>query len=156
MEVDCRGLDEWTPLHFACYQGHADVVGLLCKQGAAVNAVTRYNRNGLHLAALRGHYEVAQTLANCGIMLDAFDSDGNTALHFAAENGHREIIMFLLEKGCKVSKNREGATPITDCCQDYLKRLFYEHGYREDGEYLMHGVPLSAAANRLHRQILDS
>ncbi len=78
---------------------------LLCKHGANVNALTRYNRNGLHLAALRGHLEVAKALVKCGISINAFDSDGNTALHFAAENGHREIIVFLLENGSRVSRN---------------------------------------------------
>jgi ankyrin repeat protein len=112
VEVDCEGLDDWTPLHFACYEGHEDLVALLCKHKAMVNAVTRYSRNGLHIAALRGHFAVVKTLINCGIAINAYDSDGNSALHFAAENGHRDIIAFLLESGCRVTKNREGATPI--------------------------------------------
>jgi ankyrin repeat protein len=71
-------------------------VYLLCKNHADVNALTRFNRNGLHIAALRGHFDVVKVLVNNSIQVNAYDSDGNTALHFAAENGHRDIIVFLI------------------------------------------------------------
>lgn len=125
VEIDWKGLDDWTPIHYACYEGHDDIVHLLCKNHADVNARTRFNRNGLHIAALRGHHDVVKVLVNNQIEINAFDSDGNTALHFAAENGHRDIIVFLIESGCKIKKNREGLTPIHDCCYDYLKKVFH-------------------------------
>ena len=55
MEIDYKGLDDWSPLHFACYEGHDDIVDLLCKNNANINAKTKYNRNGLHIATLRGN-----------------------------------------------------------------------------------------------------
>ena len=61
-----------------------------------MNAVTKFNRNGLHIATLRGHTEVAKMLLKYKIDADACDNDGNTALHFAAENGYKDIINFLL------------------------------------------------------------
>ena len=61
-----------------------------------MNAVTKFNRNGLQIATLRGHIEVVKMLMNYKIDADACDNDGNTALHIAAENGYKEIISFLL------------------------------------------------------------
>lgn len=87
--VNHKALDDWTPLHFACYEGHDDIVELLCQHEADVNAVTKFNRTGLHIATLRGHLEVAKVLLNYKIDADAYDNDGNTALHFAAENGYK-------------------------------------------------------------------
>lgn len=89
VEVNYRGLDDWTPLHFACYEGHDDIIELLCEHEADVNAVTKFNRTGLHIATLRGHIEVVKILVNYKIDVDAYDNDGNTALHFAAENGYK-------------------------------------------------------------------
>ena len=54
-----------------------------------MNAVTKFNRNGLHIAVLRGHLEVAKMLIKYKIDADAYDNDGNSALHFAAENGYK-------------------------------------------------------------------
>jgi len=100
-----------------------------------VNAVTKYNRNGLHIATLRGHINVVKMLFKYKIDADACDSDGNTALHFAAENKYKEIITFLLEKKCKLKMNSEGLTPIHDCSDQSLKKIFYQYGFKEDGDY---------------------
>jgi ankyrin repeat protein len=114
VELDWKGLDDWAPLHFACYEGNDDVVDLLCQNGANINSVTKYNRNGLHIASLRGHTPVIEALVKHKIDWNAFDTDGNTALHFAAENGYKDIIQILLDAGCNITKNKEGLTPIHD------------------------------------------
>ena len=66
---------------------------------------------------------------------DACDNDGNTALHIAAQNGYKDIIIFLLDNNCKIKKNKEGLTPIHDCCDQSLKKVFYQYGFKEDGKY---------------------
>lgn len=66
---------------------------------------------------------------------DACDNDGNTALHFAAQNGYKDIISFLLENKCKIKINKDGLTPIHDCCDESLKKLFNQYGFKEDGVY---------------------
>lgn len=71
-------------MHFACYEGHDDIVELLCEHEADVNAVTKFNRNGLLIATLRGHLEVVKMLIKYKIDANACDNDGNTALHIAA------------------------------------------------------------------------
>ena len=78
---------------------------------------------------------MVKALLKYKIEADSFDNDGNTGLHFAAENGYKEIISFLLENKCKVLKNKEGKSPINDCCDESLKKVFLGFGFKEDGEY---------------------
>lgn len=78
---------------------------------------------------------MVKMLLNYKIDADACDNDGNTALHFAAENGYKDIIVFLLDSKCKIKKNMEGLTPIHDCCDETLKKIFYQYGFKEDGDY---------------------
>ncbi len=61
--------------------------------------------------------------------------DGNTALHFACENGARDIVQYLLSIYCAIKKNKEGVTPIQDCCDESLKEIFKKYGFEEDGKY---------------------
>ncbi len=49
-----------------------------------MNAVTKFNRNGLLIATLRGHLEVVKILMKYKIDANACDNEGNTALHIAA------------------------------------------------------------------------
>jgi ankyrin repeat protein len=66
---------------------------------------------------------------------NAVDLDGNTALHFAAEGGYKDIIQYLLSIYCTVKKNKEGKTPIDDCCDESLKNIFIQYGFKENGDY---------------------
>ena len=63
--------------------------------------------------------------------------------------------MFLIESGCKIKKNREGLTPIHDCCYDYLKKVFYEYGFKEDDFYEQNEDSSAYNPNRIERQIIN-
>lgn len=143
-------------MHYACYEGHDDIVELLCTHNANVNAMTKFNRNGLHIATLRGNLEVVRVLLDYKIDADACDNDGNTGLHFAAENGYKEIISFLLERECKIKKNKEGMTPIHDCCDESLKKIFHQFGFKEDGKYEQYQSENFRVTNRVERQMISS
>jgi hypothetical protein len=34
-----------------------------------------------------------------------------------------------------LKKNKEGKTPIDDCCDEELKQIFFKYGFKEKGEY---------------------
>jgi hypothetical protein len=36
---------------------------------------------------------------------------------------------------CNIIKNKEGLTPIDDCCEESLKKIFIQYGFKENGEY---------------------
>ena len=55
-----------TPLHWAAYEDHKEVVELLLAYKAEVNAKGNEGSTPLHLAAVEGHKEVADLLRQHG------------------------------------------------------------------------------------------
>jgi ankyrin repeat protein len=83
--LDARDEDGSTPLHCAVWKGHADVVELLLKLGADVNA---HNNN---------------------------DHWGTTPLHAAAHGNQKPIAEMLIASGADVhAKNINGRTPLQE------------------------------------------
>jgi len=60
--LNTKGKLGWTGLHWAAASGHADVVELLCHEGAKVNVQNDGLDTPLHLAAWKGYHEVARVL----------------------------------------------------------------------------------------------
>ena len=55
-----------TPLHFAAYYGHEEIVELLISKGADVNTKTNLGGTPLNEAAVNGHKEIADLLRKHG------------------------------------------------------------------------------------------
>jgi hypothetical protein len=88
-----------TPLHKACYNGHAEVVKALLKKGADVHAKANDGYTPLHCACRNGHAEVVKALLEKGADVHAKDIVGWTPLHWACVNGHHDIAAMLRAKG---------------------------------------------------------
>jgi ankyrin repeat protein len=96
-------------LHYACQEGHADVVKYLVEEcGCDVNVCTRDGLTPLHLACKHGHsIEVVKFLLNrpeCNSLVRA--NDGNTAIHFACTTNqfNQGVVEILVKAGAAVSK----------------------------------------------------
>lgn len=96
--VNCTNSDGFTPLHLASSEGHANMIDVLIKFGAQVDARTNNFRTPLHIACLRGNLNVIQTLVANGADINAKDIESNTPCHFVSEYGHRLCLKFLLER----------------------------------------------------------
>ena len=83
IEVNSKGFDEWTALHFAAYEDHVNILDFLLEHSADVNAETRFGKTALHIASIRGNIESIIVLSKSGINLNHQDEEGNTALHIA-------------------------------------------------------------------------
>ncbi|KAL8609928.1 hypothetical protein ACOMHN_046849 [Nucella lapillus] len=89
-DADRRGMDpslrtegQDTPLHVACSEGHAEMVGLLIKHGADVAAVNRGKNTLLHVAAMEGHEAIVKRLVTCpGVSINAKNCLGCYAFLF--------------------------------------------------------------------------
>ena len=97
----CAGnQDGYTPLHWACHYGHADVAAYLLDQGPpqVVDAVTSEGWSPLMLAVHPGHAAIVDLLLSRvpGPDLDRITDDGWTALMLAAAEGHHAILVRLL------------------------------------------------------------
>ena len=103
-----------APLHFAAQNGHLNVVSLLLKRGANVNAKNRDSSAPLHLAAFEGHAEIASTLLAEGADADPPDNLGTTPLHWAASRNNLDVVNILLAYDADVNAvdRSTGQTPL--------------------------------------------
>jgi integrin-linked kinase len=53
----------FSPLHWSARSGHGNLVDMLIKRGARVNATNRGDDTALHLAAAHGHREIVQMVS---------------------------------------------------------------------------------------------
>jgi len=80
-----------TPLHKASINGHADIVELLLKHGAHVDATSWYGSTPLHYAAYNGHANVVKLLLESCADPSVENNIGKTPADLARERGHIEI-----------------------------------------------------------------
>ncbi|RDD34093.1 Phosphocholine transferase AnkX [Wolbachia endosymbiont of Cylisticus convexus] len=89
-DVNARGDDDFTPLHFAAQSGCDDIVKLLLDHKADVNAKTSNGKTPFQ------------------------KDDDFTPLHFAAQGGYGSMVKLLLNHGADVNaKSSQGLTPLS-------------------------------------------
>ena len=102
-----------TPLHTASQKGHLEIVKILIRLGANVNAKNEEDWTPLNSAAESGEFEVMKYLIEHGAKVNTKNYDGDTPLHSAACNGDIGVVKCLIEHGAKIDmKNESGDTPL--------------------------------------------
>lgn len=108
-------------LHLAASKGHRNIVELLVRAGADVNAcsvdIDSSLRNGitpLLAAAYGGHLPIIDFLMSEGASIDKAGSGGIAPLHVAACRGDVALVDLLLQAGAKPDNysTSEGKTPL--------------------------------------------
>lgn len=105
---------EWSALHLASAHYSTDVVDVLIKYGADINATTHQTSSTpLHLAAAFGRLENAQRLVVAGANIHSTDRSGRTPLHSAVSGDHPNIVQYLISVGADHSTpDRAGNLPL--------------------------------------------
>jgi ankyrin repeat protein len=97
----------------ADYDGAAESVRLLLKQGADPNARSRGTSNSaLTRAALRGDRAVVAMLIDGGAAVNG--PDGSSALMAAVSQSDADLITFLLDRGADVDSHPISSAPVTN------------------------------------------
>jgi ankyrin repeat protein len=101
--------DGWTPLHLACFFGHATLAEMLIAQGAEVNARSRNGMQNtpLHAAAAGRNRDAVRVLLEHGADVNARQEGGWRALHAASQNGDVEMVRLLIAGGADVQARAE-------------------------------------------------
>ncbi|KAF3850603.1 hypothetical protein F7725_012375 [Dissostichus mawsoni] len=157
--INEKNKDFMTPLHVAAERAHNDILEVLQKHGAKVNAVDTLGQTSLHRAALAenvptrnsdvdyrfleaakaGDLDTVQQLCtpqnvNCR------DLEGrhSTPLHFAAGYNRVAVVEYLLHHGADVhAKDKGGLVPLHNACS---------YGHYEVAELLVrHGASVNVA-----------
>jgi ankyrin repeat protein len=66
LDVNSKLIDDWTALHLAANEGHAEIIDILIQYKANLEAETKMERRAIHIAALRGNIKVIQILVHNG------------------------------------------------------------------------------------------
>lgn len=104
-KVDRHTCERITPLAYAAYGGHAEVIRVLLEHGAQVNMVDRRGRAPIHIAALKGHRDACVVLIEYGAKMFSVDMQGNTPMHLAAICNHYDVVDFLAHKGQELARS---------------------------------------------------
>jgi ankyrin repeat protein len=108
-----RYAKDWTPLHFAAFEGDAESAAILLDNGAQVDAKNGNGTTALMLAVQEGKTDVVQLLLARKASVAAKDKQGWTPLHFAAQENRLEIARELVRAGAaKNAKDAKGRTPF--------------------------------------------
>eukprot|EP01022_Parablepharisma_sp_SALTPOND_P025582 TRINITY_DN59_c0_g7_i1.p1 TRINITY_DN59_c0_g7~~TRINITY_DN59_c0_g7_i1.p1 ORF type:complete len:795 (+),score=65.68 TRINITY_DN59_c0_g7_i1:112-2496(+) len=127
-DINAKGLDDFTALHFAVSEGQIEAVELLLSCKAPIEAVTTSLRTPLHIACNRGNLEIIEILVAAGANINAQDKDGNTPTHILSNFGWIDALNWLLTKGPDLSiKNIYGETAIETAASVETRQIFSLH-----------------------------
>jgi ankyrin repeat protein len=134
--VNARGGWQYTPIHVAAREGHADILSLLLEHGAdpdggGINNLT--TATPLYRASRRGKLEAGQCLLDRGADINAGNSTGQTPLSGAVYEGRIEFARMLLKRGARIDDpdDSRGETPLhwaVRVANIEAVRLLLEHG----------------------------
>lgn len=109
-EKDCRGN---TPLHYAAWEGNAEIIQLLINAGSLINEKNSADYTPLHFAATNGNIDSVRLLINAGADINQKSPIGGTPLNQAARAGHVEIVRLLINMGAHLNeKDSAERTPL--------------------------------------------
>jgi ankyrin repeat protein len=112
--VDGKEKNGRTGMHMAAANGSVDIVKLLLRKNASVEARTRYvGETPLILAAKYNHVAVVQLLIDHDAKIEAPDAFGYTAFHHAVLEGATEVVDTLISNGANIdTRGHYGRTPL--------------------------------------------
>uniref|UniRef100_T1JYG8 SOCS box domain-containing protein n=1 Tax=Tetranychus urticae TaxID=32264 RepID=T1JYG8_TETUR len=103
----------FSPLHYAATYGQPEIIKLLLKEGADLNALSCHGNNALQLAAQTKSLEAVQLLIDAGSNIEKANANGQTPLAIACINNRLETVEFLLRLGADVNTtDNRGNTPL--------------------------------------------
>lgn len=115
--------DDYTPLDFAAWNGHSEIVLLLLENGAKVDSVCD-DWSPIHLACEAMEMETFRVLLEHNADLTRTDHRGWTLLHEMCFFDRRHFIRLIVDKGVYINPvTDEGQTPLYMACELGYKEL---------------------------------
>jgi len=113
--VDKRGAEinksGWTPLHYACTEGHLAVADYLLSKGAKVDALSESDTTPLMMAVRSGNIQLVRLLLDRGADLQIRNHQGFSAIDVAELFNQEEISKGLRSRWEKLYKTKYQGGP---------------------------------------------
>ncbi|MBA3537011.1 MAG: ankyrin repeat domain-containing protein [Tatlockia sp.] len=118
--LDDVDLDGQTPLLWAAYMGHLDVLNYLISKGARLNLATNnpsdkgHGKTPLYWATERGHSLIVDSLMKAGAATTALGPMKYQPIHIAAQIGRLDVVKALIENDPELleQEDAKGNTPL--------------------------------------------
>jgi ankyrin repeat protein len=112
----------YSPIHWAAYNGHANIIKLLIVNGADVNAASQQGWTPLIAAAINGHLSACAALIAGGANINSSTSDGWSALQKACRHNRHDVVKLLLSLMkvdlSRIKPNKAGRQPLNASTKD--------------------------------------
>ena len=116
--VNTKGIEDPTPLIFACMCKNYDITKFLLENGANPNLSTNSN-NALHIVTHTDDFDFFELMVQYGANINQIDSKQNTPLIIASNYGYKDIVDFLLEQNVNIEhRNNFGETALFVACKN--------------------------------------
>ena len=115
VNIDIKGFEERTSLHYACEKCKIPIINYLISQGANINEKDKWGNNVIHYASIGGYLPIVQYIigkqSDC---IDAKGGRGKTPLHCACSFANNlPVVEYLISKGANVdAKDNDSWTPL--------------------------------------------
>ncbi|KAL3890228.1 hypothetical protein ACJMK2_002519 [Sinanodonta woodiana] len=151
LNLNVKGLDDSTVLHFASATLKHTVCEFLIKSGADLQATDYLKRTPLHMAVRNRHNMVIKTLINLGADIEAKDIHSDSPLTHACFHGNTNAVQILIGIGadCKVCGDL-GIQPIHIAAEDgdsLMMTILQNAGYDLSTRDASGATPLHYAAS---------
>jgi ankyrin repeat protein len=166
-DIEAKGYDGWTPLHWASAEEHSQVCQALREHGADIEARDIIGRTPLHIVAMEGQLAVVNELLSPndsngttsilgkrkrqrqGANVETKDNNGDTPLHSASIFGHLPVVKALLSAGADIlAADNAGRLPIH-------RAVAMGQGNSEVAKFLLHQLYATTRRLPLHELLQD-
>ena len=140
-----------SPIHLAGYHKHQDIMKLLIKSGANLNALDGAGYSPLTSAVYHGNLEIVSLLIDYNLDINKADGNGWSPILIAASKGWNDIFSFLIKRGSDInSKEPNGWSTLNMCIsrgEFKMVKLLIDSGVDVNLPNKIGSTPLAYAVN---------
>ena len=161
-DVNAKGRNSYTPLHYACEKGHFEIVKILTNYPECnIEAEDNFNDRPLHKACESGNVDIVRHLVidkHCDV--NAKGRNSYTPLHYACEKGHFEIVKILTNyPECNIeAEDNFNDRPLHKACEsgnvDIVRHLVIDKHCDVNAKVRLGYTPLHWACKKGHFEIV--
>ena len=102
-DLDARDTYGRTAMHWACEEGHLEVLQYLIESGADIRIPDGVARTPMHWACFGGHLDCVRYLRKNGAHINAIDCEQKTPLYLACTtNDNLDVVRYLTREGANI------------------------------------------------------